>query len=189
MRIISGKLKGTKLFTPLDEKTRPLKDIVKESIFNALHHSKKLSFNIKNARVLDLYSGTGSFGLECLSREASHVTFVENNKSAQKILLKNIDKVKVYKKILIIKNSVFSYLTRIENFNYKFDLVFLDPPYREENIFKLIIYIYRANILRKNGIIIIHRHKKSLDPYPKNFSILDVRKYGISKIAFGNFIT
>ena len=104
-----------------------VKEIILVNIFptNPNPADIKGTFNIKNARVLDLYSGTGSFGLECLSREASHVTFVENNKSAQKILLKNIDKVKVYKKILIIKNSVFSYLTRIENFNYKFDLVFL----------------------------------------------------------------
>ena len=67
MRIVSGKFKSIKLFTPLDKETRPLKDIAKESIFNTLLHFKKFPFELKNTKILDLYSGTGSFGLECLS--------------------------------------------------------------------------------------------------------------------------
>ena len=98
MRIISGKFKGTKLFIPLNKETRPLKDLAKEAIFNTLRHSVKCSLKLKNAKILDLFSGTGSFGLECLSREASQVTFVENNNNTLKILLKNIDKLKVKKK-------------------------------------------------------------------------------------------
>jgi 16S rRNA (guanine966-N2)-methyltransferase len=62
----------------------------------------------------------------------------------------------------------------------------LDPPYKEKNIFELINNIFKANIIKKNGIIIIHRNKKSKDNYPNNFKILDIRKYGISKIIFGN---
>ena len=67
MRIISGELKGKKLSEPLDKSTRPLKDMVRESIFNILDHSNKVSAKIHNAKVLDLFSGTGSFGIECLS--------------------------------------------------------------------------------------------------------------------------
>ena len=186
MRIISGKFKGTKLFIPLDKNTRPLKDIVKESIFNTLQHSKKFSFKIKNAKILDLYSGTGSFGLECLSREAANVTFVENNKNALKILLKNIDKIKIKKKTHIEDYSVFIYLLSAKNFDDKIDLIFLDPPYEEKNISTLIKNIDKIKILKKNGIIIIHRKKKSLDNYPNSFKILDIRNYGISKIIFGN---
>ena len=87
MRIISGKFRGTRLFMPLNKETRPLKDITKEAIFNTLHHSTKFLLKIKNANILDLFSGTGSFGLECLSREADKITFVENNQNALKILL------------------------------------------------------------------------------------------------------
>ena len=71
MRIISGELKGKKLLDPLDRSTRPLKDMVKESIFNILDHSNKISTQILNAKVFDLFSGTGSFGIECLSRGAA----------------------------------------------------------------------------------------------------------------------
>ena len=73
MRIISGELKGKKLSEPLDKSTRPLKDMVRESIFNILDHSNKLSATVYKAKVLDLFSGTGSFGIECLSRGAAEV--------------------------------------------------------------------------------------------------------------------
>jgi len=66
-------------------------------------------------------------------------------------------------------------------------LIFLDPPYKERNIFELIDSIIKANILKKNGIVVIHRNKKSKDNYPNNFKILDIRKYGASKIIYGNF--
>ena len=80
MRIIAGKLKGSKLHIPKDKNTRPLKDLVRESIFNLLTHSNKIILQLKNSNILDLYSGTGSFGLECLSREAKYVFFVEKKK-------------------------------------------------------------------------------------------------------------
>ena len=86
MRIIAGENKGKKLLIPLDKSTRPLKDIVRESIFNILEHSGKFSAKINNSNVLDLFSGTGSFGIECLSRGASHVTFYENYVNSLKIL-------------------------------------------------------------------------------------------------------
>ena len=75
MRIISGNFKGKKLFLPKDKNTRPLKDIVKESIFNLINHSSKINLNIENSLVLDLFSGTGSFGIECLSRGSKNVIF------------------------------------------------------------------------------------------------------------------
>ena len=78
MRIIGGKNKGKKIIIPLDKKTRPLRDMVKESIFNLIEHSNNFNLNIKNSIILDLFSGTGSFGLECLSRGAKNITFIEN---------------------------------------------------------------------------------------------------------------
>ena len=90
MRIIAGKLKGTILYLPKDKSIRPLKDLARESIFNLLAHSDKISLQLEQSNILDLYAGTGSFGLECLSRKARHVCFVENEKSAIKVLEKNI---------------------------------------------------------------------------------------------------
>ena len=98
MRIISGNLKGSKLYITKDNTTRPLKDLVRESVFNLLTHSNKITFKIEQSNILDLYAGTGSFGLECLSRKAKNVFFVENGMSAFKILEKNIEKLKLKKK-------------------------------------------------------------------------------------------
>ena len=90
MRIISGKFKNKKLIFPKNLKTRPLKDSVKENIFNILEHSKKININIKNSNILDLFSGSGSFGLEALSRYSSKVFFVEKDLDALTTLKKNI---------------------------------------------------------------------------------------------------
>ena len=86
MRVISGNLKGKIIQNPTDKNTRPLRDMVRESIFNILDHSNKISIKMNNAKVLDLFSGTGSFGIECLSRGAAEVIFFENYFNSLKIL-------------------------------------------------------------------------------------------------------
>ena len=90
MRIISGNLKGKKVLQPKDKLTRPLKDLTKESIFNIIKHSNLINIDLESSNILDLFSGVGSFGLECLSRNASYVTFIENYKEVLPILKKNI---------------------------------------------------------------------------------------------------
>ena len=77
MRIIAGKLRGSTLYMPKNKNIRPLKDMARESIFNLLTHSNKIDFQFEQSNVLDLYAGTGSFGLECLSRQANNVCFIE----------------------------------------------------------------------------------------------------------------
>ena len=98
MRIISGVFKGKKILEPKDISTRPLKDMTKESIFNIINHSNKFSINLKKAKVLDLFAGTGSFGIECLSRNVEFVTFVENYIGILPILKKNLHNLKQIKK-------------------------------------------------------------------------------------------
>ncbi|MDA9616315.1 RsmD family RNA methyltransferase, partial [Candidatus Pelagibacter sp.] len=93
MRIISGNFKGKKILQPKDKSTRPLKDLTKESLFNIILHSNKFDTKIKDSHILDLFSGVGSFGLECLSRESLSVTFVENYKDVLPILKKNISNI------------------------------------------------------------------------------------------------
>ncbi len=92
MRIISGFFKGRKILEPNDEKTRPLKDLTKESIFNILKHSNKFDINLNNSIILDLFSGVGSFGIECISRGVKKVIFIENYKNALLILKKKFIK-------------------------------------------------------------------------------------------------
>ena len=85
MRIISGRYKGKQIQFIKSQTTRPLKDSVKESIFNILMHSNKINIKIEGSNVLDLYSGIGSFGIECFSRKAKKVTFVEENNNITKV--------------------------------------------------------------------------------------------------------
>ncbi len=183
MRIITGNFKGRKLLTPNDIKTRPLKDLTKESIFNILKHSNKFKVEIKNSVILDLFAGVGSFGIECLSNEAKYVTFVENYNGVLPILKKNLSNLKLDKKYEVIEQNIFTGL-KLTKINY--DIIFLDPPYKDKNISELIDKIFKINLLNKNGIIITHRSKNIKDEYSKNFRILEEKTYGISKILFGN---
>ena len=183
MRIISGNFKGRKILTPNDIKTRPLKDLTKESIFNILKHSNKFNVEIKNSVVLDLFAGVGSFGIECLSNEAKYVTFVENYNGVLPILKKNLSNLKLDKKYEVIEQNIFTEL-KLTNINY--DIIFLDPPYKDKNISELIDKIFEINLLSKSGIIITHRNKNVKEKYSKNFRILEEKTYGISKISFGN---
>ncbi len=189
MRIIAGKLKGTILHLPKDKNTRPLKDLVRESIFNLLNHSNKISIKLENSNILDLYAGTGSFGLECLSRQANSVCFVEKKKDAIEILEKNIKKLRVKKKIKIFFDDIFELIEKGKISEQKFDLIFCDPPFKDINIEKLINLIFDYNLMNKNGILILHRNKNSKEKLPNCFKIIDERIYGISKIIFGKFLS
>ena len=184
MRIISGKFKGRKIFEPVDLKTRPLKDLTKESIFNIIKHSNLIKVDIENSNILDLFSGTGSFGLECISRGASKVTFFENYKSVIKILKKNIHNFGCEKKTNIIEKDIFN--KKKIYFDEKFEIIFLDHPYKEKKITNIINRIYELDIIKKNGIIILHRHKREKDKFPNKFKPFIEKNYGISKIIFGN---
>jgi len=182
MRIISGKFKGKKLFQPIDKATRPLKDIVKESIFNLLIHSNIVNFNLDKSIILDTFSGTGSFGLECLSRNAAHVTFIENHGFAIKILKKNISLLKNVNNFNIIEKNIFK-LDPYRDIKKHFDIIFFDPPFKENKIENLFKFINSNKILNKNGVVILHRDKKNIFKIPKDFNLIDERIYGISKIS------
>ena len=188
MRIIAGKLKGSTLYKTKDKKTRPLKDLARESIFNLLSHSNKISLQLKESNILDLYAGTGSFGLECLSRQAKSVYFIENKKAAVEILEKNIEKLKLRKKTKIFFNDVFSLIEKQNIFDSQFQLIFCDPPFKKINIEKLISLIFNRNLLQKNGIVILHRNKSVREKLPDCLKLIDERIYGISKIIFGKLL-
>ena len=189
MRIIAGSLKGAALHMPKDKNTRPLKDLARESIFNLLAHSNKISLQLEQSNILDLYAGTGSFGLECLSRQAKSVCFIEKEKNAVEILEKNIVKLKVKNKIKIFFNDIFELIKKQDIFESKFDLIFCDPPFKDMNVEKLIELIFNKNLLNKNGIIILHRNKTTKVKLPNYFKIVDERVYGISKIIFGKLLS
>ena len=187
MRIIGGNFKGKKILEPKDKETRPLKDLTKESIFNIINHSNKFSIELEKSYVLDLFSGTGSIGLECLSRKAKHVCFVENYVGILPILKNNLTNLKTVKNYSIIEKNILIDFDFLEK-KGKFDIIFLDPPYKEKEIHTILNNLHKFKTLKSDGIIIIHRHKKEEDNFPDKFKIIEEKKYGISKIIFGKFI-
>ena len=186
MRIISGYLKGKKISIPKNKITRPLKDLTKESIFNIIQHSNLINIGLEKSRILDFFSGVGSFGLECISRGAEKVIFFENYGETIKILKKNIINLNCEKKTRIITKDVFDIDILNELNKEKFEIIFLDPPYKEKKLSILLTHILNLKLLKKDGTIIIHRHKKEDETYPKKFNIFKIKNYGISKIIFGN---
>jgi 16S rRNA (guanine966-N2)-methyltransferase len=187
MRIISGFFKGKKIFIPKDKKTRPLKDLTKESIFNIIKHSNKFKVNLSNSSILDLFSGVGSFGLECLSRGVKKVIFIENYPGVLPLLKKNLLSLSSFKNYEVIEKNIYKD-DIFSKFNLKFDIIFLDPPYKDKNLDKLFIEIKKNELLNENGIIVIHRHKKDQLSIPLNFKLVEEKNYGISKILFLTYL-
>ena len=170
---------------PNNKTTRPLKDMAKESVFNILTHANYINFNLKDSKVLDLFSGIGSFGLECISRGSKFVFFLENYPPVLEILRSNIRNLKYENKSKVINIDAFKINKNIFKIDQKFQVIFCDPPYKEKKIEVLIKNIIEMDILEKNGIIIIHRKKGYLDNYPKKFMVIDTKSYGLSTFVFG----
>ena len=188
MRVIGGKLKGKLIHNPTDKTTRPLKDMVRESIFNILEHSSNEKINFKNDIVLDLFSGSGSFGIECLSRGVKKVYFFENYKPSIKILEKNLKELDIDKNSFI--NEINAYEISTENVdNEKIDLIYLDPPFKDKNINKLLKKIKDLKIAHNNTLIVIHRNKKFKEEFIADFKIMREKAYGLSKIIFGKLFS
>ena len=187
MRIISGTFKGKKILTPKDNKTRPLKDLTKESIFNIIRHSNKFKIDFTNSYILDLFSGVGSFGIECLSRGVKKVVFIENYSGVLPLLKKNLFSLEKIQNYEIIEKNIYNENIFLELID-KFDIIFLDPPYKDKNLENLLNEIKDQKILNKNGIIILHRHKNETDSFPSSFQIIEQKAYGISKIIFLSYL-
>ena len=187
MRIISGELKGKKLSVPLDKSTRPLRDMVRESIFNILDHSNKLSTEIYNSKVLDLFSGTGSFGIECLSRGAAEAIFFENYHNSLKILKQNIFNLKLENRSIVFDYSAYN-LEEVNLEDRIFNIIFLDPPFKDRKIKSLIDQIKKLKVADENSLLVIHRNKKSEDNISQYLNVIDEKNYGLSKIFFCKLI-
>ena len=185
MRIISGSLKGKSFSFLKNSNTRPLKDSVRENIFNILHHSNLIKPRIKNSNILDLYSGIGSFGIECISRGARKVTFIEQDLSAAKILKHNLINLSIIEKSKIFNDKIENVLNR--NILEQFNIFFLDPPFKDLEFFKNLDLIKKSKIFDNNHIIIVHREKDTEDNFRTSLKIVEQKVYGRSKIIFGVF--
>ena len=179
MRIISGKAKGTKLYTLEGTNTRPTLDRVKESIFNIMQGE------IQDARVLDLFSGCGAIGLEFLSRGAEKAVLCDKSKDAIEIIKKNVQKTHMEESAQILNLDFEECLDKVRN--QKFDIIYLDPPYATNYILKAIKKIIGNEIITNESIIILETddEKRILEEIKNTeVHIVDKRKYGRATIIF-----
>ena len=185
MRIISGKLKGKKFEFFKSSSTRPIKDSVKENIFNILKHSNQININIEESKVLDLYSGFGSFGLECISRLADKVIFMEKDKKVVSVIKKNLKNLSIENKAQIIEGDINLSLKVFKK--NKFNIFFFDPPYADNDYLANLEIIKNKKYFSKNHIVVIHRDRKSNEDLQFLLDIILIKNYGRSKIIFGKF--
>lgn len=152
MRVISGKYRGKKLFATDDVTIRPTLDRVKETLFNIIQ------FDVRSAKVLDLFAGSGALGIECISRGASEVVFVDNDTKSLSVLKKNLDLLKD-EPYIVYENDYLYALKMLQG--KKFDIIFVDPPYDKGLYVSALTKISELKLLSENGKIICE-HKKEL---------------------------
>ena len=181
MRVISGSARGKKLTSLQGDSTRPTLDRVKEALFNILQ------FKIRDTIILDLFSGSGALAIEALSRGAKHAIVCDNSKEAIKIINKNLQETRLMDKAQIICTDYMETLKKITNQNIKFDIIFLDPPYKTNYLENSINTIIKNELLNQDGIIVLETDDENkIENIKKieNIEIYDKRKYGIVNIVF-----
>lgn len=173
MRIISGEKRGAKLESLPGDDTRPTTDRVKESLFNIIQ------WNIRGAKVLDLFGGSGGLGLEALSRGADFACFTDANPGAVRIINSNIKKLGFEDRAKVISGD---FKTALKG-DVSYDLIFIDPPYASDFIEQALELISGNKVLADEGIIVCETTKdKQLDV--KGFNIRKQVCYGITKLVF-----
>ncbi len=177
-RIIAGSKKGIILFAPKSDKVRPTSDRTKESLFSIIYSR----YTLEGIKVLDLFSGTGAFGLECISRGADSAVFVDKD---TRYIKENVEKCGLKEQSEIIKKDALSAIKQMADEKKQFDLIFMDPPYDRGLYEKIIENPLLYDIIANNGVIIVElSSKEQLVMQSGPLSLRDVRKYGICVFAF-----
>ena len=174
MRIISGKFKGRTITSPNSKFIRPMTDRVRVNLFDIINN--KIDFN--GVKVLDSYSGSGSLGLECLSRGADEVHFVERNFIIYKNLVKNIELLNVKAHCKIFKMEALKF-SRIKD-HEQYDLIFADPPFFKDDIYEVVENILNNNFLHEDGLMIVQRSIQTREKDKLNFEVEPFKVIGDS---------
>ena len=169
MKVISGFLKGREIKGYNIIGTRPTMDRVKESIFSIIQDK------IKDSIVLDLFAGSGTYGIECISNYAKLVYFNDHNKECIKIIKNNLEKFNILEKSTITN---LDYLKCLNKINQKFDLVFLDPPYKLHIISDILKLLQTNNLLNQDALVICEFQDDKLKDNYLNLVKIKEKKYG-----------
>ena len=179
MRVISGKVRGLKLDTPKNDDVRPTTDRVKESLFDIINPY------VIDSNVLDLFAGTGSLGIECLSRGALSATFVDVSKDSINIVKSNVKKARVENESTILNLDFKTAIDRLNVQNKKFDIIFMDPPYYKNMFIDALSNIDNSDLLSEDGIIVVEHDTK--DKFIDKIGRLEKskeKKYGNTTLTF-----
>jgi 16S rRNA (guanine966-N2)-methyltransferase len=181
MRIISGRLKGRSLASPRGQTLRPTADQVKETLFNMIGPQ------VREARVLDLFAGTGNLGLEALSRGAAQVVFVEKAKPHLACLTNNIALCHAHDQSRVYRGDANHALTSFHAQQMQFDLAFLDPPYRQTNLLTdMLRRMITLALMAEAGLIVVE-HAHTFRPPTElddGFSLTKSRRIGDTALSF-----
>lgn len=173
LRIISGSLGGRIIISPDGKRTHPMSERVRNALFNSLSDA------VGGMSILDAFAGTGAIGIEAISRGAKHVTFVERDRLAQKVLQENIKSLNIFDETKLIRASVSAWVDTYDG--PKFDIIFVDPPYHDlqlSTVSKLI------GLLKPGALMVLSHSGRSESPTLPGVVVVDNRGYGDAALTY-----
>lgn len=182
MRIIAGSAKGSQIFAPKGQDTRPTQDRVRESLFNILQG------DVFGAMVLDLFAGSGALALEAISRGANHAILVDAVQDAVVCIKRNIAKLGFEGRAHVMKCDWKQAVAQLRGQGAAFDLVFLDPPYRVVETAEILDCLVLSELLTAGALVVVE-HRKGCSPTEhSSFAVRSIRAYGDTEISFLEYL-
>jgi len=184
--VIGGEQKGRRLLEPKDERIRPMRDQVRGAIFEIVHEF------VPGSRFLDLFAGTGSVGIEALSRGARECTFVDHLPEAVRLIKMNLARLGLLARARVYQLDVFEALERFERRSRRFDLVFVGPPYGEGLAARTLERLGDSKLLAEGGLVIVEVFKKEREELEERYGrlvLLQERRYGDNLVLFYSYST
>lgn len=183
MRIVAGSLKGRAIVAPEGQSTRPTSDRARQAIFNVLEHAP-WSEGLADARVIDLYAGSGALGFEALSRGASFCLFVETDDGARGAIRENMDAYGLFGRCRVHRRSAADLGARPGSAGEAFTLAFLDPPYRQGLGEQTLAKLLEGGWLAPGAIAVFERGSDEPEIDTPGYERLDARDYGAARVLF-----
>ncbi|MCL2396476.1 MAG: 16S rRNA (guanine(966)-N(2))-methyltransferase RsmD [Defluviitaleaceae bacterium] len=178
MRVIAGSARGTVLFSPRGDATRPTSDFVKENIFNIIRD------DVYGVDFLDLFAGSGAVGIEALSRGANSATFVDASQKCVALVQRNLEKTRLKDKAVVIKADATNAIEKLAAQGQKFGIIFLDPPYFGDFVDNVLQAIVHKDILARDGYIILEMSKHEAVPRLGGLTVFKEKEYSGTRLVF-----
>ena len=181
MRIVAGEFRGRQIVAPAGRETRPTTDRVRESLFNKLEHGDG---GLQGRRVLDLFAGSGALGLEALSRGAHFALFVDTDAKARGAIRENIEALSLTGRTRLFRRDAYDLGPKPANVGDPFDLVFMDPPYADENLDRVLHTLLAGGWIAEGAYLVVERGSNNTPFKSDDVQLLDQRRYGDCYLFF-----